>query len=78
MGSASHGEADVGSAKKYETVPCRLRLTSKRSVKWGLELIEMLATKEALVKNPKFAPEKYFAEYQSTEDLIAQGLIKKI
>ena len=70
--------ADVGSAKKYETVPCRLRLTSKRSVKWGLELIEMLAGKTELVKNPKFTAQKYLADYQSTEDLIAQNLIKKI
>ena len=69
---------DVGSAKKYETVPCRLRLTSKRSVKWGLELIEMLATREGLVKNPKFEPQKYLAAHQTTDDLIAQGLIKKI
>ena len=75
---SKYNVADVGSAKKYSTVPCRLRLTSKRSVKWGLELIEMLAEKEQLVKNPKFTAQKYLADYQSTEDLIAQGLIKKV
>jgi len=69
---------DVGSAKKYATVPCRLRLTSKRSVKWGLELIEMLAEKVQLEKNPKFTAQKYLADYQSTEELIAQNLIKKV
>ena len=69
---------DVGSAKKYATVPCRLRLTSKRSVKWGLELIETLAEKVQLEKNPKFTAQKYLADYQTTEELIAQNLIKKI
>jgi len=75
---SKYNVADAGSAKKYATVPCRLRLTSKRSVKWGLELIEMLAEKEQLVKNPKFKAQKYLKEYASTEELIEQNLIKKI
>ena len=69
---------DVSSSKKYETVPCRLRLTSKRSVKWGLELIEALAEKHALVANPKYETQKFIMEYESTEALIEKGLIKKI
>ena len=68
----------VGGAKKYETVPCRLRLTSKRSVKWGLELIAMLAEQEGLVANPKFQPQSYTVASETDEALIEKGLIKKV
>jgi hypothetical protein len=75
---SKYNVADAGSSKKYETVPCRLRLSSKRSVKWGLELIEKLAEKEGLVKNPKFKPQTWSIESETTETLIEKGLIKKI
>jgi hypothetical protein len=55
-----------------------LRLTSKRSVKWGLELIALLAEKEQLVANPKYQEQKFFMEFETTESLIEKGLIKKI
>ena len=70
--------ADAGTSKKYADVPCRLRLSSKRSIKWGLELIEKLAEQEGLVPNPKFAPKKWCMENETTESLIEKGLIKKI
>ena len=70
--------ADAGSSKKYETVPCRLRLSSKRSIKWGLELIEKLAEQEGLVKNPKYKEQSWRSENETTESLIEKGLIKKI
>ena len=70
--------ADAGSSKKYADVPCRLRLSSKRSIKWGLELIEKLAEQEGLVPNPKFTPQKWCMENETTESLIEKGLIKKI
>ena len=59
-------------------MPCRLRLSSKRSVKWGLELIEKLAEKEGLVKNPKFESKTWIMANETTESLIEKGLIKKI
>jgi len=70
--------ANVGTSKKYETVPCRLRLSSKRSIKWGLELIEKLAEQEGLVKNPKYKEKSWKLENETTESLIEKGLIKKI
>lgn len=68
---------NVGNSKKYAEVPCRLRLTSKRSVKWGLELIALLAEEKGLVKDPKFKPQSYVMAEESTEALLAKGLIKK-
>lgn len=75
---SKYNVADAGSSKKYETVPCRLRLSSKRSIKWGLELIEKLAEQEGLVPNPKFKPKTWCMENETTESLIEKGLIKKI
>ena len=65
-------------SKKFDTVPCRLRLTSKRSVKWGLELIAQLAEKEQLVPNPKYKEQNYIPESRSDEDMLAAGLIKEV
>ena len=74
---SKYNVTDAGKAKKYSTVPCRLRLTSKRSVKWATELVDVLAEKNGLVKNPKFQPETYVSENETTEALIEKGLIKK-
>ena len=68
----------VGDSKKYETVPCRLRLTSKRSVKWGLELIALMAEKEGLELNPKYVPTSYVPANEPDEILLQKGLIKKV
>ena len=74
---SKYNVTDAGKAKKYSTVPCRLRLTSKRSVKWATELIDVLAEKKGLVKDPKFQPATYVSENETTEALIEKGLIKK-
>ncbi|MBQ8357405.1 MAG: hypothetical protein IJX39_06300 [Clostridia bacterium] len=75
---SKYNVADAGDSKKYATVPCRLRLSSKRSIKWGLELIQKLAEQEELVPNPKFKPKTWCMENETTESLIEKGLIKKI
>ena len=68
----------VGDSKKYETVPCRLRLTSKRSVKWGLELIAKMAENEQLELNPKYKATSYIPANEPDEILLEKGLIKKV
>ena len=75
---SKYNVANAGDSKKYETVPCRLRLSSKRSIKWGLELIEKLAEQEGLVPNPKYQPKSFRMENETTESLLEKGLIKKI
>ena len=75
---SKYNVADAGDSKKYEAVPCRLRLSSKRSIKWGLELIEKLAEQEGLVLNPKYKPQSFRMENETTETLLEKGLIKKI
>ena len=75
---SKYNVANAGTSKKYETVPCRLRLSSKRSIKWGLELIAKLAEQEGLEPNPKFKPKSWRMENETTESLLEKGLIKKI
>jgi hypothetical protein len=70
--------SDKSSSKKFETVPCCLRLTSKRSLKWGLELIAMLAEKEQLIANPKYKAINYLPEAKTDEEMLALGMIKEV
>ena len=75
---SKYNVAFVGDSKKYETVPCRLRLTSKRSVKWGLELIAKMAENEHLELNPKYKATSYIPANEPDEILLEKGLIKKV
>ena len=76
--NSKYNISNESDSKKFDTVPCRLRLTSKRSVKWGLELIAQLAEKEQLVPNAKYKEQNYIPESRSDEDMLAAGLIKEV
>ena len=78
LSDSKYNVAFVGDSKKYETVPCRLRLTSKRSVKWGLELIAKMAENEQLELNPKYKATSYIPANEPEEILLEKGLIKKV
>ena len=78
MADSKYNVSDESASKKFETVPCRLRLTSKRSVKWGLELIAKMAEIEELAANPKYKEVNYIPEAKSDEEMLAMGLIKEI
>ena len=75
---SKYNVSDKSSSKKFDTVPCCLRLTSKRSLKWGLELIAMLAEKEQLVANPKYKAVNYLPEAKTDEEMLALGMIKEV
>ena len=78
LGDTKYNVSDESESKKYDTVPCCLRLTSKRSIKWGLELIEMMAAKLQLETNPKYTASNYIPDAKSDEELLALGLIKEV
>ncbi len=78
LGDSKYHVADMSGSKKYETVPCRLRLTSKRSIKWGLELIAKMVEAEQLEPNPKYKPTSYVPANEPDEILLEKGLIKKV
>ncbi len=55
---------DLSSKSKFVYVPMTIKLTSKRSVKYALELIEMLAQTFNLVKNPKYKEQDYMGQLE--------------
>ncbi len=66
---------NVGGLKKYAGVPMRMKLRSKRSVKWAKELILDMMT--ALGKEKKEIEEIAYEEpFRSTEELVRDGLVK--
>ena len=78
LGDTKYNVSDESESKKYDTVPCCLRLTSKRSIKWGLELIEKMVAELQLEANPKYTTANYIPDAKSDEELLALGLIKEI
>ncbi len=78
LGDSKYNVSDESESKKYDTVPCCLRLTSKRSIKWGLELIEKMATELELVADPKYTSENFVPDAKSDEQLLELGLIKQV
>lgn len=68
---------DVSEVKKYQAVPMRLKIKSNRSVRWAKELIGKMAEINGF---KRFDAEEvdYYPEYLSTQELIAQKLIKVI
>ena len=55
---------DLSAKSKFIYVPMTIKLTSKRSVKYALELIDMLAQAFDLIKNPKYVEQDYIQELQ--------------
>lgn len=70
---------DVSSKKKYENVPVLIKIKGPRKLKFALELIDQIcndALTLPLVKD--FAEQDYTVPYQSTEELVLAGLVKKM
>ncbi|HBN12059.1 MAG TPA: hypothetical protein DD415_00415, partial [Clostridiales bacterium] len=56
--------------------PCMYRISSDRRVKYAKQLIDMLMGHLGLTRNADYAAEQFMPEYQTSEQLIAEGLIK--
>ena len=70
--------SDASSVKRYETVPLRMKIKSRRGVKQGKELIEILMKKLGIVRVRDTAetvkPSDY--PYETTKKLLQRGLIR--
>ncbi len=66
---------NVSDKSKYAAVPTMLKVKSKRSLKYALELVDVLM---GLYEIPRTDKRKYdyTREYKTTEQLIQEGLIK--
>ena len=69
--------SDESSVKRYETVPLRVKVKSRRGVKHAKELIEILMRKRELTRIGTVCV-KSMADYpyDTTKNLLARGLIK--
>ena len=66
-----------GDVKKYEAVPMRVRVKSNRGAKWACELVAILFEKLGIAQKETEAQD-FRPAYRTTEDLLADGLIKKV
>ena len=66
---------DVSDIKKYANTPVMVKLKEKKNVDQSKKLFDMLA-KELTIKRGKIPTVDYHQPFQTTEDLIEEGLIK--
>ena len=70
---------DVSAKKKYENVPVLVKIKGPRKLKYALELIEKICDQNLSLPAVKdFEEENYALPYQSTEELVKLGLVKKM
>ena len=74
-----YGIIDVSSKKKYASVPVLMKIKGDRKFKYALELIEKLCGEQ--LQLPKLANAEevdYTVPYQTTDELVESGLVKKL
>ena len=73
-----YGIVDVSSKKKYASVPVLMKIKGERKFKYALELIAKLC--EEKLELPKLDVEEvdYRMPYQTTEELVESGVVKKL
>ena len=70
---------DVSATKKYENVPVLMKIKGPRKFKQAMELVDMLCRDNLLLPDAKnFEAQDYTVPYQSTEELVEAGSIKKL
>ena len=75
---ATYEVVDVSSKKKYAAVPALIKVRGDRKFKFVMELIRKICEEDMTLPPVKdFAPVDYHMEYNKTEELVQQGLVKK-
>jgi predicted transport protein len=79
LADTKYGITDVSSKKKYESVPVLLKIKGDRKFKYALELIETMCEQELdLPKRANAEDVDYRVPYQTTEELVEAGIVKKL
>ena len=79
LADTKYGIEDVSSKKKYASVPVLLKIKGDRKFKYALELIDkMCAEKMELPKRANAEDVDYRIAYQTTEELVEAGIVKKL
>ena len=70
---------DMSGKKKYENVPVLVKIKGPRKLKYALELIDKICNENlALPLAKNFEEVDYTVPYQTTEELVQVGLVKKM
>ena len=78
MEDGKYNIVDVSSKKKYADVPVLIKVKGPRKLKHAKELLEMVCRDNMQLPPVKeFAPADYTVPYQSTDELVETGLVKK-
>lgn len=79
LADSKYGITDVSSKKKYASVPVLMKIKGDRKFKYALELIDkMCAENMQLPKRANAEDVDYRIPYQSTEELVEAGIVKKL
>ncbi len=73
-----YGIVDVSSKKKYASVPVLMKIKGERKFKYALELIEKLCEENLGLPKLDVAEVDYRMPYQTTEELVESGVVKKL
>lgn len=69
---------DCSHIKKYEQLPFRLKVKSKRGLKYALELIELVMDNFDTKEKRKFEYTNYYQKSKGFERLLKEGFIKEV
>lgn len=79
LADSKYGITDVSSKKKYASVPVLMKIKGDRKFKYALELIDkMCAENMQLPKRANAEDVDYRIPYQTTEELVEAGIVKKL
>ena len=78
LADTKYGIVDVSSKKKYATVPVLMKIKGDRKFKYALELIAKLCGENLELPKLEIEDVDYRVPYQTTEDLVQAGVIKKL
>lgn len=75
---SKYHHTDVSDKSRYARTPMMLRVRSKRSLKYALELISLRMQKNGVKQKKKIENVDYSLPYESSEALLERGLIKRV
>ena len=78
LADTKYGIVDVSSKKKYASVPVLMKIKGDRKFKYALELIEKLCGEQMQLPKLETEAVDYTMEYKTTDELIEEGVIKKL
>lgn len=73
-----YGIVDMSSKKKYATVPVLMKIKGERKFKYALELIAKLCGENLELPALEIEDTDYTVPYQTTEELVQAGFVKKL